>query len=611
MGFAAGLCHYKPLTQPRIYRSKDMIRTLTLACCFATLIGCASQTPSQEDTVPAIAVAPSEQEETAPEVPERPIPAESVYPLLLAEFALRRQAYDVAMDTYMEQAQLLQDKGVARHTTHLAQFMRDDRNTLEAVQLWLEQEPDNLEANNTAATLLARQHRPLEAMPHLALVARSGRQANFPLLLQGFTQLPAEQQSQLVAGLNELSAEFPEDPALLLTQALIHSEFRQFEQALTKLETLFTVEPYQHQALLLEARILQGQRDDKPFARIEQALEVAPEDSRLRLEYAKMLTVSDMSAAREQFEILSAQSPEDADLLLSLALINRENGDDLVARAYLQQMLELNQRTDEAHYYLARIAEDRNEPDAAISHYQQIGDGRQYLAANQRVGELLIEKGRFEQSRAWFASQRESVPIRSEQLYGIEADNLSNAGYLQASREVLNLGLTQFPDSIALRYARSMVAEQQSDLKQMEADLRSILSRDPNNATALNALGYTLANRTDRVDEAYSLILRAHEIDPEEPAILDSMGWVLFRMGRVDESIEYLTRAYTVFPDPEVAAHLGEALWTMGDQETATRIWQGALLKDPSHRILLDTLRRLGVETVTINPLPGQGEVDQ
>ena len=140
-----------------------------------------------------------------------------------------------------------------------------------------------------------------------------------------------------------------------------------------------------------------------------------------------------------------------------------------------------------------------------------------------------------------------------------------------------------------------MLGEQQDDLELMESDLRNIIERDPDNATALNALGYTLANRTDRYDEAYDLIARALELQPDEPAILDSMGWILYRKGNYTEALDYLTRAYAVFPDPEVAAHLGEVMWVSGDTEGATRIWQGALMKDPDHKVLVSTLERLGV----------------
>lgn len=539
------------------------------------------------------------------EPPERAFPAESVYPLLVAEFAIRRQDYQTALNNYLEQSSILEDSGVASHTTHLAQFMQKDAQALRAAQLWLEQEPDNLEAHNTAATLLARSRRPVQALPHMSFVARSGKQANFPLLLQGFDQIAATDQSQLVQGLNELALEFPEDPALLLTLALVNTEFKQYEQALGRLDSLFKIEPYQHQALLLEARILTKTEAKKPFARIKRTLKTNPEDSRLRLEFARLLTNIDIDAAREQFEVLSLQSPDDADLLLSLALINREIGDNVVAVTYLEQILATGKRTDEAHYYLGRIAEEDKQLQQALANYMQIGDSRQYLAANQRIGQILVSEGQLEDSHSWFLQQRQRVPSRSEQLFGIEAEVLSSEGALQASLEVLNAGIDAYPDSASLRYARSMLGQQQSDIAMMEADLRAILARDPNNATALNALGYTLADQTDRLNEAHSLISRALELDPAEPAILDSMGWVLFRKGEMDQSIDYLTRAYAAFPDPEVAAHLGEVLWMNGDTEKARQIWQGALLKAPNHSVLRETLLRLGVTDLnTLSPPP-------
>lgn len=574
------------------------MRRLVILALGSTLLAACASTPSPPPPEAATVAAEADIEER----PERAFPAESIYPLLVAEFAIRRRDYQTALDKYLEQASLLEDAGVSSHSTHLAQFVQDDARALQAAELWLEQEPDSLEANNTAATLLARSGRPVEALPHLLVVARSGKQANFPMLLQGFSQIDSGQQSQLVQGLNEILLEFPQDPALLLTLALINTEFKQYEQALERLAVLFEVEPYQHQALLLEARILAQTDAKKPFKRIEQTLKTNPEDNRLRLEYAKLLTSKDMDAAREQFEILSAQNPEDADLLLSLALINREVGDDLIAKAYLNKVLATGKRADEAHYYLGRIAEDEKQAQEALSNYMQIGDSRQYLAANQRIGYILVNGGQIEASHSWFNQQRQKYPARSEQLFGIEADILGSAGQMQASLAVLNAGIDAYPDSASLRYARSMLGQKQSDMAMMEADLRAILARDPNNATALNALGYTLADQTDRIEEAYSLISRALELDPGEPAILDSMGWVLFRMGDLEQAIEYLTQAYAAFPDPEVAAHLGEVLWVNGDFEKAKQIWQGALFKAPNHPVLRSTLDRLGINDLDTLP---------
>ena len=576
-----------------------MLRTLAPAILAALLAACAGAPPVEEVATPEQPTVPEEKAEPA----ERQFPDESLYPLLVAEFALRRQAYDVALENYMDQAPRLRDPGVSAHTTHLAQFMQRESEALEAVQLWVQLEPDNIEANNTLATLLVRQGRNVEAVPHLALVARHTKKANFPMLLSDFADMPPGKQAELQAAIEGLAREFPDDPALLLTRALVLAETEQFDQAIELLDVLFEEEPFQQQALLLEARILlrQGARD--PFRRVERALAADPGDTRLRLQYGRLLTSTDMAAAREQFEILSAQSPRDEDLLMSLALINREIGDDARAETYLRQLLELGQRQDEAHYFLGRIAEDAGNFETAVSHYRQVGESREFASASSRLGQILISAGKFDECRAWFARQRESYPGRREQLFGIEAELLREAGALKESMAVLNAALAEIPESASLRYARSMLGEQQDDLALMESDLRAIIARDPDNATALNALGYSLANRTERYSEAYELISRALALSPDEPAILDSMGWVLYRKGRYEEALDYLTRAYAAFPDPEVAAHLGEVLWVSGKTGAASTVWQGALRKDPDHEVLVSTLKRLGITSLNGEPL--------
>ena len=571
------------------------IAYLFLSACAATDVvpDTYAASPDREQ---APITAPGGQEEMAvAKPPERPIPADSVYPLLVAEFALRRRAYDIALDNYIEQSHLLGDAGVSAHATHLAQFLQREELALEAVQQWVQNEPDSVEANRTLATLLIRSGRPVEALPHLAMVDRSGTQAQYPMLLTGFRKLDPAQQAQLVAGINTLSAEFPDDIQLLITQALVHEEMGQPELALDKLGIIFQQAPYQNQAVLLEAKLLLDQGASRPFQRMEKAIKKDPEDTRLRLQYARLLTRTDIDAAKKQFEILSSQSPRDGDLLFSLALINREIGDSLAARAYLLQMLGLEQRIDEANYYLGRIAEDDGEFKTAVSYYMKVEDGGDFYAANSRIGRILIGAKQGGQFHSYLAQLRTKNPDKRIQLYGLEVDLLTQTGNFDAGMAVLNQALGEFPKSTALRYTRSMMGERQNDLALMESDLRTIIAQEPENATAMNALGYSLANRTERYAEAHALISKALELEPDEAAILDSMGWVLYRQGSYEEALSYLSRAYVKFPDPEVAAHLGEVLWVSGETEAAMDVWRGALLKDPKHEVLGDTLKRFGV----------------
>jgi tetratricopeptide (TPR) repeat protein len=564
-----------------------MFRLFVLAITSALLVGCAAQTAVSEHEAPT---------ESAITVRERPFPNDSLYPLLVAEFALRRQAYDIALKQYIGQAGELRDRGVSEHTTHLAQFLKREEEALEAAELWVELDPKNTAASNTLAQLLARQGRALEALPYLMAVQRETGEANFPVLLDGFKKLNAAQRAELAQDTNTLAAEFPQNTSLLLTQALIQAETGQFDVALDRLDTLLDLEPEKTPAILLEAKILVDQNAAKPFTRLQQALQSNPDDNLLRLQYARLLTATDMLAARQQFEILSEQHPDDGDLLFSLALLNHEIADPEAAQAYLLQVIALGQRVDEAYYYLGRMAEEDNNTEEALARYMQIGFGPQYLAANNRIGQILIESDQLERSHAWFIEQRQQHPPLRNELYGLEADILAEAGAQTIALQVLNQALLETPNSISLRYERAMLNEQLNNLVSMEQDLRTIIATEPDNTAALNALGYTLANRTTRYGEALDLISRALALKPDEPAILDSMGWVMFRTEQYAASVNYLTRAYNRFPDAEVASHLGEVLWAQGKTEAAIVVWQGALLREPNHPVLLNTLERLGVE---------------
>lgn len=578
------------------------ITMFRLPVALSLMLLCACASPPGQVQESSQAAAPAPEEEPAARPPERTIPADSLYPLLLAEFALRRGAYDVALEQYLNQAPLLRDPGVSAHTTHLSQFLQQEQAALESVRLWVELEPDNLEANRTLATLLVRRGETLEALPHLALLQRRGEEANFAILAHNFDHLPREAQLQLVAEVDNLAREFPDHVQLSLCQALMREDLGDNKLARRHLARVFKLEPFQLQALLLEAKILLNEDSPAPFARIEKALEANPGDQRLRLQYARLLTGIDIGAARKQFEILSAQAPGNPDLLFSLALINHEMEDNITARAYLRQILELGSRQDDAHYYLGRIAEQEGESEQAIEEYRAVVAGREFYAANGRAGQIFLEQGRLDELGAYFDDLRAQYPERAERLFNLQSELLLQAGHPSSAMGVLNHALDVMPASGSLRYARAMLAEQLDDLALLESDLRAIITAEPDNATALNALGYTLADRTERYDEALELITRAHELQPEEPAILDSMGWVLFRLGRLEEAVEYLVRAYAQFPDPEVAAHLGEVLWAQGETENALDVWQGALLRNPDHRVLRDTLDRLGVESLQTLP---------
>lgn len=582
---------------------------IIISLCLLILGGCSSN-PAQRataepsaatrgaggDTSPKPASGPAPEPE--PEVAEpRPFPDASIYPLLVAEFALRRRNYDLALQNYLEQAVLLRDIGISAHTTRLAQFMQRDDEATSAAELWVELDPDNLEARLTLANLLAKQGRSLEALPHMETIVRAGGSANFTALARAYEDLEPPLQLALLTRIQGLLKEYPDNTQLRICQVLLLEELGKTERALTALQPVFDVDASQLQAVVLDAKLrLDLGQKRRVFDRMEAVLKLEPENHRLRMQYARLLTRTDLTAAEHQFQILVDQAPDEPDLLFSLALIQREMRDLEGARENLNRLLDLNLRTDEAHYYLGRTAEEEKHWKDALMHYMQVQPGRDFGAATERVASLLLASGQTAELSAYFDHLRERYPRLSERLFTIEADKLAGSDHLAEAVQLLNRGLQEFPLSTSLRYSRSMLYEQQGNLPLAEQDLRDILVREPDNATALNALGYTLANRTDRYAEAADLITRALALSPDEPAILDSMGWIKYRLGEYAEALVYLKRAYRAFPDPEVAAHLGEVLWALGEQEAAVAVWNQALADSPQHEILLETIQRLGAK---------------
>ena len=528
-------------------------------------------------------------------VPERPFPDDSLYPLLVAEFALRRNDYKLALENYREQAMVLRDPGISAHATRLAQFLREDDIAIETSRLWVELEPEQLEARLTLANLLARQGRSLEALPHMVALQRAGGTANFSALAHGFGHLSEAQQRELIAAAQDLRAEFPDSTQLIICRALLLEETGQPEQAVDELQAVFAIDPEQQQAIVLEVKLRQDLNQlDGLYDRIIARLEEQPGNTRLRMQYARLLTRTDLPEARRQFQTLLDQSPRDPDLLFSMALIQREMEDLDAARDKLEKLVSLDERTSEAHYYLGKIAEQQRRFQDAVLHYMLVTPGRDFVTATRRIASLLLAAGRLNEVKEYFARLRSQYPQAQAQLYAIEASALLEAEFYDASLRVLNQALASVPEDTSLQYMRSMVWEKQDDLAQMEADLRAILEREPDNSTVLNALGYTLANRSVRLTEAQQLIARALELQPDEPAILDSMGWVKYRLGEYGEALDYLQQAYAVFPDPEVAAHLGEVLWVTGDSPAAMEIWSSALSNSPDHEVVVEAMQRLG-----------------
>ncbi len=531
-------------------------------------------------------------------IPERPFPAETLYSLLVAELAGSRSRFDIALGNYMQQAHMTRDPGVAARATRIARFLNAHREALESAQLWTQIEPDNTEAHFIAASELARIGRLLEALDEATqLIDDTANSAIFQNIAARAATATDTQREQLLFRYQQLLGQHLDHDGLILGIALIQQQNNQLDKALALTEQLLSKDPDHVTGIILQSRLLeQLEKPEQALDLLSRKLSTHPEEVRLRLQYARLLASYDLDKAYDQFEILHAQSPHDPDILFSLALISHEQGNLSGAKDFFEQLIVEDARTSSAHYYLARIAEAENDLNGALEHYLQVKPGPDFLPATSQLIDILIRAGELEAANNHLDAIRQRFPKESARLHLLESEKLGKYQYLEEAEQALTKGLTFDPDNNQLLYARAMINERRNFIDLLELDLRSILRYDPNHVDALNALGYTLADRTTRYSEALELITQALRIKPNDPAIMDSMGWVQYHLGNYEEAILRLREALKQLADPVIASHLAEVLWVSGKQDEAKSIWQNAINQSPTNPIIQEAIKRLGVQ---------------
>lgn len=578
-------------------------RTIGLALCLL-LSGCETIPEGEElqpQDVVAVAV-PAESVTKQPEPPVRPAPedypvasfeGDSLYQLLVAEVAGFRSDYELALEKYVAAAETTQDPGVAARATRLGLYLKQDESALRTAEIWAEKDPDDIDAHRHSADLLLRAGRLEDAMVHMESIKRLGGLAKFDVFAYRSANLSEQQRLSLLEAITEMLDRYPGDEQLMFSRAVLLEQTGALEASLELTNALLLVSENPNVVILKMSLLTALDRTADALAFLQSQLEQTPDNRRLRLIYARLLFEGgDLDAAKQQYTVVLQQTPNDGDVLFALALIALEQNDDAAAKRHFERMVRWNQRVGEAHYYLGGIAERESDPAKALQAYLQAGGGYEYLPAQARIVSILADDARWEEARDHLARQRIARPDRVQQLIMIEAQLLAERGMPDEALDFLEQSLAQDPENIDLLYFRAMTGQRFDRLDILEADLRRVIAIDPDNADALNALGYTLADQTERYEEAFELIQQALDLKPDEPAFIDSMGWVQYRLGNYTEAITYLRRALSLFDNDEVAAHLGEVLWVVGEQEEARQIWDAALQKTPASEILKDVMQR-------------------
>ena len=587
--------HYK-----NAFKFSVFLLAILLGACTTTPQNDLAETVAPTEETVAVAPVPKTEPEPEPErvIPERPkieLTEDILFKVLLAEIAGQRGKIDVSVENYLDLAKSTRDPVVIERAARISVYARDNESAHEAATLWVEVDPKNPDAHQILTVMTLRQGDIDQALRHLEVILEVSKGQFDQKLWMIANFLGREDDHAAVLELMErLMENHMDDPDAMFAFAHVVARMGDEKRSQVLLERVLELKPNNDAAAMTYLALLQKQGESYEALRwIESVLKNKKEDDfNLRMAYARLLTeVKRFEDARRQFEILSVQAPNNVDVLYALGLLYLQTNRLDDAERYFTRLTGLKKRVFDSNYYLARIAEEKDELDKANDLYQGVHGGENYLDARIRLSLILAKQGKVEKALTNIRQIKKITGTNRLILIQAEGEILINAKRYQEAMEFFDKSIEKKSHADIL-YSRAMLAEKMGRLDILETDLKTVIAEDENNATALNALGYTLADRTERYQEAYEYIKRAYDLSPSDFYILDSMGWVLYRLGRLDESIEYLKKAIELRNDPEIAAHLGEVLWVKGDKQAAKEIWDTALKDTPTDDRLLDVIKR-------------------
>jgi tetratricopeptide (TPR) repeat protein len=554
---------------------------------------------------PAAPATPAEKPATSGKAPASPATAsatrqealtdQTLFDILLGEIAGQRGRLDVAASHYLEAALNSNDPRVAERAVQIATFARKYDIALRAARRWQEVDGGSVEARKVVTALALKLGDTTEVITQLNhLIATSANpQEGFHLA----TVILAQHADKSVAleAMEKLAARYPDSVEAQLAVCRIAVLAENLDRARTAVDRALQMQPGLPQALVLKAQILIRQDEKQEALKVlEEAVAREPKSADLHLAYGRMLLdAGNLEGAREQFRVVVKLTPDNADAVYSLALLELETGQLDSARRHLKALLNDEDKQQSVYYYLGYVAQEKGDNDVALKWYGKVEEGNEYWTQAQlRRAKILAGEGRLDEVRKQMQSLRRNNPENAVDYYLIEGQALSDLEMYQKAYDLYAEALENHPQDEDLLYAQALTAEQLDHVDAAEHYMLQILKQDPNNVRALNALGYTLADRTHRYAEAQQYIEKAYAQKPDDPAVIDSMGWIQYRLGNLTDARRYLQQAYDMTGDAEIGAHLGEVLWKLGDQTGARRVWQESLEAAPDNPVLKKVMNR-------------------
>ncbi len=529
---------------------------------------------------------------------DSPFPAPTLYSLLVAEVAGQRQQFDVSLANYLDQARKTHDPGIAERATRIAQYLGINQYILEAANIWVVSAPFEAQAHQILAQALIKKGDFSTALHHMEAALELAGASQFDYLALNAQQLGRNEKLQLLQQFDQLILKYDDYAQLWMAKGSLLLQLEDYPAALIALDKALDLRDNYTAAALNKARVLHKlNRAEEALVWLDDLHDRLPKHKGIGVLRARILIdLKRVSEARAAFQYLAQSFPNDYAIQLSLGLLHMELEELHEAIAVLSPLtLQIN-TADEAYFYLARIAEKQQDQTRALRNYRAVQQGRQFLSAQLKAAQLLIKLEGMNAARDFLSHRRSEYSDYNIDLVQLEVELLIKHKFTNEAYQLVGSALLDTPDNTSLLYSRGLLAERMGNIEQLETDLRHIIRLTPDNAEAINALGYTLADKTDRIDEALRLIQQAMKLAPKNPAIIDSLGWVHYRLGDLYQALELLQKAYDKFPDHEVAAHLGEVLWQLERKDEAKNIWQQGLEQKPDSPIIKETLQRFNLD---------------
>ena len=532
--------------------------------------------------------------ESSKSPPAQSLSPEFVYKFLVGEIAGQRGDLATASAVMYDLAKSTRDPRLADRATRAALYAKQLPAALRDATLWVDLDPDSVEARQTLLQLLLASGQTADMRPYLQKLLAD--EANRPNTFLSITGLLSRSQDK--AGvyklMQELAKPYPTLPEAHF--AIAHAAWSDGKEsaALAELKLANQYRPGWEIGALLQAQILQKNPQDA-LGFYQDFLQSYPNSPDVRLAFAKaLIDAKELTEAKQQFDVLIKAKPDDANMQVTLGLLSIQLEDSATAEACFKKALELGYKeADQLYYYLGQITEQTQREEEALQWYDAVTiDSRFYFETQVRIALVQAHKGLADDA----LKRLQELPNLNPEQLGIsiqtQANILAQANRNQEAYDLLEKGIQTLPGNYSLIYDYAMTAERLQRYDVMEKELRKLIMIKPDYAQAYNALGYTLADRNERLDEAQKLIEKALALTPDDHFILDSMGWVEYRLGKLDKAEDFIRRAYQAQSDPEIAAHLGEVLWQQGKHDEAVSTWDSALHEFPDNEALINTAKK-------------------